>query len=168
MHWLQAHVATGEQLERVEIGIAAFEAEVQADPGETVGANRLQYSERFTGLDVLTSHNASEHRLVRRPEPAVVDDDDTATCHRSGEGDAPRADSEDRLPSGTQQVNATVSRMPREIRRGEDRDHHGSRLERPHPRRVSDGSGRRAHRQQYGEHGRCGGESTEGHVSSVP
>ncbi len=58
---------------------------------------------------MVADDDVCEYRLVRRPKPAVIDDNDTAIRQMPGEGHVPRPDRQHRLAGGTDQIDTAMA-----------------------------------------------------------
>ena len=141
----QAHRSRADEVERVEVGLAAErQPQCRQTPGRAVRAQVVRVPIRSpAAADSPTDFAGGGHRLVRRAGAAVVDHDHPASREHPREGHPPGGAGMHRLAGETEQVDAAVPAAPRIDRRVEGRHHLGPRAQRPLADRVGRGRGRR-------------------------
>lgn len=98
----------------------------------------------------------------------MIDDNDTPTCQRTGEGHSPGPDRQHRLARGAEEVDTAMAWVPSLVGWSEGCRDRGCGLQRPHPG-LATGSclSRRGQRHDGSEHGDSSGESYVEHRPSV-
>ena len=130
---------------------------MQAGDRQAVAAEQTERRNRLTGSDHITAAHQGCHRLVRGAQPAVLDHDDPASCHRARERDLARGHGEHLLTDGTGKIDPAMAASVRVLGCVERRHDRWWRLQRPHPAttRLWSTGGRGSCRQS----GRQGGEN---------
>jgi len=129
------HRPATDQEQRVEIGVTAPPAPMQAGNGQAVGTGQLEGADRLAPSQHVAHPHRRSHRLVRRTGRAVVDDHDPAPGEAARERDAPGEGGVHHLAECAGKVDTSVSRAPRGV--GWVERSHDARLglQWPHPDR---------------------------------
>ena len=125
--WQQPHRAGTDQPQRVEVGVAADPAPVQASTWEAVGSRQLKGADPVAGGQSVADRHRCRHRLVRRAGRPVVDDHDASARERRGVGHRARQGGAHRLTGQAGEVDAPVARAIGGVGRVEAVDYVGFR-----------------------------------------
>ena len=112
----QPHRPAPDEAQRVEVGLAADPAPVEAGAGEAVGAHHAQGADHGARRDRRAAGEGGRDRLVGGAGAAVGDGDHRPAGDGAGEGDPAGQRRADRLPGLPGQVDAPVARPPRRLR----------------------------------------------------
>jgi hypothetical protein len=111
--WEQPDPGRSDERQRVQVGLAAPQAPVQAGPDRTAGVVGAEAGDHVSGPHLLARRHERHNRLVRGAQAVgVVDAHDSPPTELTGEPDGARAGGVHRRSRVGGQVDAAVAGQP--------------------------------------------------------